>query len=250
VQEAVAVKKIFAIPLAALLCSWRCGQSPFAQGSHNHIEVKPVETTACEIADAPAQFNNKLVRVRGHVQVNFEFSTIGDDGCPEAIWFTYGDGSGPAGLVATIDGTARPHVTNERGRRVASAKVTLVRDSNFDEFEKLLTTAAKLNVHQENMRFAQRVTATFIGRIDGVSRQDHIAHQHRYPNRKPGSEGFGQFGMFDAQLVVERVEGISISENVDMILHKVEDPITPPAIPIDLPDSNPSLLWQKNDAIQ
>jgi hypothetical protein len=47
-----------------------------------------------------------------------------------------------------------------------------------------------------------RVTATFTGRIDSVSKELHAAHLKQSPNEKHGFKGFGQMGLFDAQLVV------------------------------------------------
>jgi hypothetical protein len=242
------VNHIHASLFAAIVCSWICNPSSFAQGSRRQNQIKPLETTVCAIANDPAQYDNKLVRIRGYVQVSFEYSTIGDEGCPAAIWFTYA-GSTLTGLVYLLDGPATPRATNYKRSRVPPIKVTLVRDSDFDEFEKLLTSAAKINSHLENIRYEQRVTATFIGRIDSVSSKIHKAHQRRSPTARPDFEGYGQFGMFDSQLVVEKVENDSVSENVDIVLHKVAEPIPPPSIPIDLPDAYPPLLSRHHDPI-
>ncbi|PYU28542.1 MAG: hypothetical protein DMG32_02325 [Acidobacteria bacterium] len=53
-----------------------------------------------------------------------------------------------------------------------------------------------------------RVTATFIGRIDGVSKEIHAAHVKRSSRNPVDGKGFGHMGMFDAQIVVQSVEKV------------------------------------------
>jgi len=53
-----------------------------------------------------------------------------------------------------------------------------------------------------------RVTATFNGRIDSVSKQLHEAHLKKSPSEPQDFKGFGQMGMFDAQIVVGIVEDV------------------------------------------
>jgi len=53
-----------------------------------------------------------------------------------------------------------------------------------------------------------RVTATFTGRIDSVSKELHAAHLKQGPNQKSDFRGFGQMGLFDSQMVVELVEKV------------------------------------------
>jgi hypothetical protein len=53
-----------------------------------------------------------------------------------------------------------------------------------------------------------RVTATFTGRIDGVSKEIHAAHLKRSSFDHPDFKGFGQMGMFDAQFVLQSVENV------------------------------------------
>jgi hypothetical protein len=219
-------------------------QLVLAQESRADTRLRPVETTVCKILADPGGFNNKLVRVRGYVTVNFEYSTVRGNECSDSIWFTYGGRSVPPPLAMTIDGTARPGATNEKGRRVAPIKVKLVRDINFDRFEKLMISSAKANAPIENWRFVQRVTATFIGRIDSVSSQIHNAHQRRYPHARPDSEGFGQMGLFDVQLVVQNVESDSVAETFDVVTDEVAEPIEPPGVPLDLPGAPPFALFK------
>jgi hypothetical protein len=51
----------------------------FAQKTPTPIQPKPIETTVCAILADPSSFNNKLVKVRGYVQVSSEYSILTDD---------------------------------------------------------------------------------------------------------------------------------------------------------------------------
>jgi hypothetical protein len=91
---------------------------PLKKDSSPALQEKPLETTVCEITENPSAFNNKMVRLRGHVFVNFEYSTIEGDGCSDGLWLTYGDGSGPPGLVAYVGGGAQPGAEDTNGEYV------------------------------------------------------------------------------------------------------------------------------------
>ncbi len=232
--------------LSSFLLFVNCIQPVLAQKPNAYTQVKPIETTVCKILEDPASFNNKLVRVRGHVFVNFEYSVIDDDGCLNGIWFSYGDGSTPPGLSVTVNGSARPGTTSTKGRRGAPIRVTLLRDSNFERFEKLLTSTVKADARPENMRFVGLLTATFVGRIDGVSNQIHKAHQQRHPNTRPDFKGFGQMGLFDAQLVIQTIESDSFIETIEIF---DMDFSIPPAVPFDPSDTYPLLFPQHHNPI-
>jgi hypothetical protein len=53
-----------------------------------------------------------------------------------------------------------------------------------------------------------RVTATFTGRVGGVSKRIHEAHRKRSRGDQIDGNGFGHMGMFDAQIVVQSVENV------------------------------------------
>jgi hypothetical protein len=182
------------------------------------VHQKPVETTVCEISENPSAFNNKLVRVRGHVSVNFEYSTIEGDRCSDGIWFAYGDDSGPPGLVATVLGRARPGTEDADGKLIPPVGVKLIRDSNFNKFQRMMAAAVKADHLAEKSRKHElaihRVTATFVGRVDGVSPEIHAFHVKRSPMDKADYLGFGQMGLFDAQLVVKSVENDAVRDTV------------------------------------
>ena len=71
--------------------------------------------------------------------------------------------------------------------------------------------------HADELVF-HRVTATFVGRIDAVSPEIHAAHLKRSPTDRPDYKGFGQMGLFDAQLVVQFVENDAIMDTVRLPL--------------------------------
>ena len=187
-----------------------CALPPVKEDSSPSVQEQPLETTVCAITEKPSAFNNKMVRIRGHVFVNFEYSTIEGDGCSDGLWLTYGDGSGPPGLVAYVSGEAQPGAEDPNGEYVAPIRVHLVRDSNFTKFERMMAAAARADSRAAKSNpdeyVYHRATATFVGRIDAVSPEIHAFHQKQSPTDKADYLGFGQMGLYDAQLVVKSVE--------------------------------------------
>jgi hypothetical protein len=181
-------------------------------------QAKPIETTICAIAENPAAFNNKLVRVKGHYSGNFEYSMLSGDGCPESLWFEYAsDNDSPPGLVIHVSGGALPGGEDEKGWRIRPLPVSLVQDKNFEHFERLMKARVKAEQWGEKRhpgRFVSyQVTATFTGRIDGVSREIREFHRKRSPLDSADFLGFGQMGLFDAQLIMQSVEGDAVLES-------------------------------------
>jgi hypothetical protein len=66
--------------------------------------------------------------------------------------------------------------------------------------------------HQPGGFVSYRVTATFVGRLDGVSPEIHDFHKKRSEHDRADFLGFGQMGLFDAQLVMQSVEGDAVLE--------------------------------------
>jgi hypothetical protein len=186
------------------------------QESQLAAQQKPINTTVCAILNHPMAFNNKMVRIHGYVSGNFEYSDLGADGCSDSIWFAYGNGEGPPGLVAYVNGGARPGAEDAQGRVILPIPVRLVEDSSFHRFEELMRARVKADERSEktnpdNFVF-HRVSATFIGRIDGVSEDVHGFHLKRKALDKADYLGFGQMGLFDAQFILQSVENDAVLE--------------------------------------
>jgi len=169
----------------------------------------PLDTTVCAILDNPAAFNNKLVQVRGHFSGNFEYSTLSGDGCQQALWFSYGEDGGPPTLAAYVGGGARPGSEDPEGRLILPAPITLVRDSKLKRFEEQTVAMARADADYEkkhpNQYVSHCVTATFIGRIDAVSSEIHEFRKKQKTHEPPDYLGFGQMGLYEAQLIVQSV---------------------------------------------
>lgn len=180
-------------------------------------QQKPIETTVCAILEHPSVFNNKMVRIRGYASGNFEYSELGADGCTGSLWFAYGNGGGPPGLVATVSGGARPGSEDAEGRLILPVPVRLVQDSNFQRFQKLMMARAKADERNLKKKDADswtfyRVAATLTGRIDAVSDDVHAFHLKRKDTDRADFLGFGQMGLFDAQFVLRSVANDAVLE--------------------------------------
>jgi hypothetical protein len=184
-----------------------------AQKAPGNPQLKPIETTVCQILEDPSAYNNKLVKIRGSVWVNFEYAVLTSKGCSDGIWFALADGSGPPGLVAIVKGNGRPGGKNSKGAPIAPVPVRLIRDVNFEKFEHYMRVKAEekpcindLTQPTEPDCDVDRVTATFTGRIDSVSERVHEAHLRKSPREKSDFSGFGYMGLFDAQIAVKGIE--------------------------------------------
>lgn len=187
-----------------------CTQPIDEKASEIAAKQKPIDTTVCAILQNPFAFNNRLVRIRGQVSGNFEYSLLDGDGCSGSIWFEYGSDGVPPGLVAHISGEAMPGVENSEGIWIRAVPVTLRRDSNFNRFQRLMKARVSADALSEksspDKAIFHHVSATFIGRIDGVSPAIHEFHLKRSPLDRADFLGFGQMGLFDAELVLQSVE--------------------------------------------
>jgi len=189
-------------PLLLLAVPLAYGQKPSGK-----VPAEPIETTVCKIFDDPSGYSNKLVKVRGYVKVSFEYSLLTEEHCPERqIWFAFGDGSVPAQVQAYV---------NSRRSATASLTVTLVKDKNYAELMRYLDLTAKGAACADGPPpesppdcTTYRVTATFTGRVDGVSKELHAAHMRRSDFDPPDGKGFGHMGLFEAQIVVRNVENV------------------------------------------
>ena len=177
---------------------------------------KPIETSVCKIFKDPSLYNNRLVKVRGYVDGNFEYSLLLDERCPDAsIWFAFADGSGPTQLEVTVQGRGTLGSRDSKDRRTPPLSVHLIKDPSFESLMHYLELSAKGRACANGPPpefppdcATYRVTATFTGRVDGVSKQIHDKHLKRSDHDPVDGLGFGHMGMFDAQIVVQSVENV------------------------------------------
>jgi hypothetical protein len=137
------------------------------------------------------------------------------------IWLAFADGSAPPQLEAFVNGNGTAGGRDSKGRRIPPISMHLIRDANYSELMHYLTISAKGEACADGPPPAlppdcitYRVTATFTGRIDGVSKQIHEAHLKRSRGDQIDGKGFGHMGMFDAQIVIQSVENaIAVEES-------------------------------------
>jgi hypothetical protein len=188
----------------------------YGQKATNNPLQKPVETTVCKILGDPSAYNNRLVKVRGYVSASSERSLLVDERCDtNLMWLAFADGSVAPQLVATASGTGTAGGRDSKGRRTPLIPVHLSRDANYTELMHYLAISAKGEACADGPPptpppdcATYRVTATFTGRVDGVSKQIQEAHRKRSSGDQIDGKGFGHMGMFDAQIVVQSVENV------------------------------------------
>jgi hypothetical protein len=187
----------------------------YGQKATNNPPQKPLEATVCKILDDPSAYNNRLVKVRGYVNASSEYSLLAEERCDtNPIWFAFADGSVAPQLVATVNGTGTAGV-DSKGRQIPPMSSHLIRDANYTALMHYLAISAKGEACADGPPpplppdcTTYRVSATFTGRVDGVSKQVHEAHRKRSSGDQIDGRGFGHMGMFDAQIVVQSVENV------------------------------------------
>ncbi|HLY43789.1 MAG TPA: hypothetical protein VKR52_21435 [Terracidiphilus sp.] len=166
-----------------------------------------VDATVCDILKNPASFNGKIVKVSGTVVAGLDQFVIKGVGCGQmvnAIWLSYPEGTkakaGPAAMLQL-----QP-ASNFAGSVTAVQRtpVTLNKDKEFKQFDSLLSAPYKQGgicigcVRDE-------VTATLVGRLDGVA-----AGLHRDGSGKIVSlDGFGHMNAYSARLVLQSVSDVT-----------------------------------------
>jgi hypothetical protein len=170
-----------------------------------------VDSTVCTILAHPQSFDGKIVRIKGTVVAGFEEFAVKGQGCNQAvnaIWLAYPKGTsakaGPAALLRLQLAKNSPVAITD----VARTPIALHRDKNFENFDKLLSIAAK--THGICLGCAKYdVTAVLVGRLDAAKSTGLIR------NSKGGVVGLGGFGSLNryrARLVLQSVSEVRPEE--------------------------------------
>jgi hypothetical protein len=173
------------------------------QASASAAAEHSIDTTVCAVLENPPAFNNKMVRIHAYYWGNMENSTLQDERCQGALWLGFPGGRVPPTVAAYVSTGAVQGSEDTAGRRILPIPVSLVRDSKFDRFEKLVRLNSERGVPLIGDP-VQHVFATFIGRIDAVSPEIYqFLVQQTSRNRWP--LGFGHLGGYEAELILQSV---------------------------------------------
>ncbi len=175
------------------------------------LSAQVVDTAVCDILSNPQSFDGKFVRIKGTAVAGFGEFAINGSGCNQAvnaIWLAYPEGSkgkaGPATFLRLQLAKNNPAVINS----VSRATVTLDKNKDFKEFDKLLSTPAKTEgLCPGCVKFS--VNATFVGRLDGTK---DIGLQRDAAGKAIGVSGFGNLNRYSARLVLQSVSEITPQE--------------------------------------
>ncbi|HEY6141638.1 MAG TPA: hypothetical protein VI670_28085 [Thermoanaerobaculia bacterium] len=174
----------------------------FALGLASAAFADAVDTSGCDVLANPAAFDGKTIRLKAASAVaGFDEFVIADAACKAAgaIWLSYPEGTkakaGPAAFVRLQVAKNGPAVADAPKRPA----VTLDRNGDFKKFDSLLATPYKSSTACLGCpRYV--VTATLVGRLDGVS------------NAGTPALGFGNLNLYRARLVLQSVSAVEAHE--------------------------------------
>lgn len=175
------------------------------------LRAQTVDTTVCDILSDPESFDGKIVRVKGVAVAGFEEFAIQGTSCNQAvnaIWLAYPEGTrgkaGPAAFLRLQLGKNNPTVVSNTSR----ASVTLEKNKEFKEFDKLLSTQARTDgMCLGCVKFT--VAGTFVGRLDGT-RSAGLSRDGG--GKVTGLSGFGNMNRYSARLVLQSVSELASQE--------------------------------------
>ncbi|HET7102727.1 MAG TPA: hypothetical protein VFI20_01440 [Terracidiphilus sp.] len=175
------------------------------------LHAQVVETTVCDILKNPASFNGKTVRVKGTVVAGFEQFVIEGKDCSQpvnAIWLAYPEGTrakaGPAVMLHLQPASNFTGKVNEQKYQ----PVTLVKDKAFKEFDSHLASAHKTNALCLGCN-RYTVSATLVGRLDGVADAGYIRNE---AGKIVAISGFGNLNAYRARLVLQSVSDVAAQD--------------------------------------
>lgn len=207
------------LAVLSLLPSTTC-----AQKVAKNPAQEPKETDICQILSKPYPYNNTIVKIRAYMETSWEFSMLMDERCG-ALWLGFADGSAPPELVAIVNGNGTAGGKDADGRQIPPISIRLLRDSNWEQLAHYMNQNAKAqecgkepapDLDHLSDCTTYRITATFTGRIDAVSKSVYESRRKRKTGDKIDWKGFGHMGMFDAQIVVKTVEDVVAVDELEL----------------------------------
>jgi hypothetical protein len=191
--------------LALFVCACACG-----------LHAQAVDTTVCAIVKNPKSFDGKIVRIKGTVIAGLDQFLVKDAepcGFPvDGIWLEYPAGTkGKAGAAAVVRIQA---AHNFAGTYTAPTRTAVTLDNknkDFKQFDSLMSQTPKKMAGMCLGCARYSVTATLVGRLDGV---ESAALQHDKAGKIIGFGGFGNMNAYPARLVLQSVSDI-VEKEVD-----------------------------------
>jgi len=152
--------------------------------------------SVCEVAANPFYFRDRMITLRGRIQIGFEDFEISAEHCAEgqinAIWLEYGRGPKRQPTVWCC------------GDMVPDDSLWLKQDSEFRRFHRDLTAKKKTKECASRDCYRFDVTATLAGRFESVLTVI-------CPDGKsvcPRGAGYGHLGTFSSRFVIHQVSDI------------------------------------------
>ena len=170
-----------------------------------------VDTTICDILANPRSFDGKTVRVKSTASAGFDEFILKDASCNQpinAVWLSYPEATkAKAGPLALIEVQAGRNLAVPVAQ-VQRTPVKLEKNKDFKQFDALLSTAHKGGGMCLGCgRYT--VSATFVGRLDGVDRAGIIRDAS---GKISDTAGFGNLSLYRARLVLQSVADITPHE--------------------------------------
>lgn len=137
-----------------------------AQSMPSQSDVQaPQTTTFCELAQQPATYNKKLIRVTAFITYGFEDFQLTDPNCPGltyqfSVWVMYG-GKAESGAVYCCPGEGG-NESRQKGLSVDGIEIPLVDDLVFKQFNELVRKERDTTVR-----------GTFVGRFFAGEKQNY-----------------------------------------------------------------------------
>jgi len=176
------------------------------------LRAQAVDTTVCAVLKNPKSFDGKIVRIKGTVAAGFDQFIIKDADCGaqvNAIWLSYPQGAkGKAGPLAVLE-VQPAHNFSGSFTPVTRTPVSLEKNKDFKQFDSMLAQAHNKGAGMCLGCTRYEVTATLVGRLDGVA--DALLKRDA-AGKIVGFGGFGNLNGYPARLVLQSVSDVSPKE--------------------------------------